>query len=68
MVLCGSRRCSIKPSEYLEELSTDLSPLNPMSFAELSSAAASKLRKEFEMSVSAMMVKGLKVSKKVGYM
>ena len=53
------------PSEYLEELSTDLSPLNPMSFAELSSAAASK---EFRMSVSAMMVEGLQVCKKVGYM
>lgn len=68
MVLCGSKRCSIMPSEYLEELSTDLSPLNPMSLAELSSAAASKLRKEFRLSVSAMMVEGLQVCKKVGYM
>ena len=68
MVLCGSGRCSIMLLEYLEELRTDPGPSSPMPSAESSSAAASKLKYEFTTSGSAMMEKGLKVCKEVGYM
>ena len=67
-MLCGSERCSIMLWEYVDDLRTDPGPSSPMSSTESSSAAASKLKYEFTTSGVAMMEKGLKVCKEVGYM